>query len=558
MSVLGVMGAPLLIILIVQDVKSLFRGEIELAIFNRTIKNKTKIDKLKSEHILPSHNILYPEVTVPFLREMLGLYREGIQIGSILFKISNILINKKIEGYEEYDCDICINIPEKSKLEYDLIGSVYQYITSKDVRLSKGSFYTNQELVNMMVADLDISEQDIIFDPACGSGNLLFNDKVTNPEQIIGVDFDELAILCCKTNYYIKFGNNAPAPKIYTSDFFEFAAKNEIQCDYILSNPPFGANIESEYLSGYLTLDTEKGHYEFNDSLSLFMAATINLAKKKALFILPESVVNVKKYSSIRKWIIDENYLENIITYNSEFSGTLFPILVFTLNAHKENEDFYYDSEKISMLVIKEVPFYYLRPLNNKDEEILKKVFEKNDQSLKESVFGLGVVTGDNKTKLFSAPGDGLEPIITGKDVFKNRIAPPKKYIHFDRKELQQVAPDELYRSKEKVVYKTVSRDMFFAIDYSGSLTLNSANFFIPKNLTISTKCLVALLNSSLYEKVNKLLFGENKISRTNLENLPIPSIDKTIQEEIENLLDTEEYSKIDSIILNLFNIEEL
>ena len=96
---------------------------------------------------------------------------------------------------------------------------------------------------------------------------------------------------------------------------------------------------------------------------------------------------------------------------------------------------------------------------------------------------------------------------------------------------------------------------MIFALDTTGTLTLNSANFFIPKNLTISNKCLVALLNSPLYNKLNKILYGENKISRTNLENLPIPDIDKQMQNQIEKFIDNEEYSKAETIINGIFGL---
>ena len=186
---------------------------------------------------------------------------------------------------------------------------------------------------------------------------------------------------------------------------------------------------------------------------------------------------------------------------------------------------------------------------------MIKKVFDKKTQSLKGSLFGLGVVTGDNKNKVFAVRADDLEPVITGKDITKYKIATPTKYIKYDRSALQQVAPDALYRSKEKIIYKTVSRDMIFALDTTGTLTLNSANFFIPQNLTISNKCLVALLNSPLYNKLNKLLYGENKISRTNLENLPIPDIDKQTQNQIEKFIDTEEYSKVETIINEIFGL---
>ena len=96
---------------------------------------------------------------------------------------------------------------------------------------------------------------------------------------------------------------------------------------------------------------------------------------------------------------------------------------------------------------------------------------------------------------------------------------------------------------------------MNFAIDTTKSLTLNSANFFIKRNIPISSKCLIGLLNSQVYEKLNKLLYGENKIGRINLENLPIPYIDENIQIMIEKLIDDEKYDEIDKIISQLFDL---
>ena len=522
----------------------------QITISNRTIKNKSKTKKLNNEYVLPLHNIEFPEQTVPFLKNLLSLKLKGYPIESILFEISKNLLGRKLDEYKKYEnSELSLSIPEETRKESDLIGTIYQYLIPKSHRLSKGTFYTNKKLSDMIFSGIEVSENDIILDPACGSGNLILNDKIKNPLQIIGIDYDELAIFCCKTNYYLKFGNNAPNPRIYHSDFFKFISKNPTICDYLVSNPPYGANIDSLYLSKYRTSkDTS-----LYDSSYFFIRASIPLAKKKSVFILPESITNVKKYTELREWIIKNNYLTRIDTYEHQFSGTMFPIILLTSDVSNTQKEFCYDSKKVSYESISKIPFYYFRPLDIENENFINRMFEKSTQSLKGSLFGLGIVTGDNKKKVFSNPGEGLEPIITGKDIHKYVIDKPKKYICYDRNNLQQVAPDELYRSKEKVVYKTVSKDMTFAIDTTGSLTLNSANFFIPRGLTISTKCLVALLNSSIYEKLNKILFGENKISRTNLENLPIPSIDIETQKKIENLIDSGEYQEVDKIIEKIF-----
>lgn len=523
---------------------------VKKIVSNRTNKNRSKQSRLSCEYVLPSHNIKYPDTTVPFLRNLLELHKSGYAIGSVLFAVSRALLGTELSEYKKFDSGLVLDIPEKVKHENDLMGSVYQYLTPKDARLSKGTFYTNASMTENIVSKMDIKDTDVIFDPACGSGNLLFNSKIKRPEQIIGVDFDELAVMCCKVNYYLKFGLNAPSPKIFHDDFFKYILNNNLEVDYVLCNPPFGATIDVSCLLRGDDISTE-------DSLTYFVEYATPLAKKKAVFILPESVINVKKHTDLRAWILNKSNLLEINSYGASFSGTMFPIITLSLDNNSSKDTFIYDGDIVKKHIITKIPYSYFRPINRKNEILLSKVFKKNKQSLLGSVFGLGIVTGDNKKKVFSDYKKGAEPVITGKDINKYNIKKPTRYIFYDRDNLQQVAPDALYRNKQKIIYKTVSRDMIFALDTTGTLTLNSANFFIPKkDLTIGVKCLLALLNSRLYDKLNKILYGENKISRTNLENLPIPDIDIDTQKLLEQFVDAQEYGAIDAVIDDWFGFD--
>ena len=96
---------------------------------------------------------------------------------------------------------------------------------------------------------------------------------------------------------------------------------------------------------------------------------------------------------------------------------------------------------------------------------------------------------------------------------------------------------------------------MIFAIEDTKALTLNSANFFIPKGLTLSNKCLVGLLNSTLFNELNHILYGENKISRTNLENLPLPNMPKDVQKQIETYIDKKDYVGMNKAIYNYYGL---
>jgi hypothetical protein len=180
------------------------------------------------------------------------------------------------------------------------------------------------------------------------------------------------------------------------------------------------------------------------------------------------------------------------------------------------------------------VPKQIFKTLNNhvfvdlgKDDlSIIQKIVELKAFDLKTSTFGLGVVTGDNKTKLLKTKTPDSEHIYTGKEVEKYKLLTPKNYIVFNRDNLQQVAPDEIYRTSAKLVYKTISKRLKVALDITGSLTSNSANLIIPRLPGYDIVSVMAFLNTDLYSYLHLKLFGGvNKIAKENLAALPFPAI---------------------------------
>src|SRR5690606_28068426 len=134
------------------------------------------------------------------------------------------------------------------------------------------------------------------------------------------------------------------------------------------------------------------------------------------------------------------------------------------------------------------------------DESIIEKVLERKRYDLSESIWALGIVTGNNKEKLHLEAGKNLEKIYTGKEITPYTLKPSKYYINYDRSQLQQVAKDEIYRAKPRLVYKFISKKLVFAVDESASLFLNSANILVPKVPNMSVKSVSAFLNSELYQ----------------------------------------------------------
>jgi len=500
---------------------------------NTTIQNRSKQARLNSEHTIPTQNVKRQEVA-DFLQSLQNINRPKEQIlfsiGSSLVKNNN---NPNLKKFlSEYNYEV-IDIPNIPHDEFDLLGSAYQFLNTKMENLSKGSFYTGSEMALDFVKDLDFSQGQIIFDPACGSGAFLFNSKAP-PEQIFGVDFDSTAIMIAKFNFFIKFPN-AKYPNLYSADFFDWYAQNsDKKFDYIIGNPPYGANID------LTKVPTQ--HIASGESFSFFIEFCYKLLKVNGIFrfLLPESILNVKRHTDIRDFILDHTNLTRIKQYTKKFSGVMSDVYMLQLDK-RISENIVFENSTTTVIpkaLYKELRNHIFIHLNDKDVAIIDKVKRLKRHDLSSSIFGLGIVTGNNKKKLFQEQIPGSEPIYTGKEIVnKYKFLPPKNYIVFDRANLQQVAPDEIYRAPVKLVYKTINKYLKIVIDTTGSLTSNSANIFIPTIKGLNVYSVMALLNSNLYSYLHLKMFGGvNKIAKENLMALPLPGLTQGQNEIIKEL----------------------
>ena len=495
---------------------------------NTTVQNKSKQERLKNSHTIPSHYIEGAGVS-KFLSGLLEigaskheiLYSLGVEL---LPNISNPAIKSFLEEYRVESVKI-ENIPQD---EFDLLGSAYQFLNSKMENLEKGSFYTGGEVARDFVSDLSFSEGQVIFDPACGSGSFLFRSDAP-AGQIYGVDADPIAIMIAKFNYFQKYPD-AEYPNLFCEDFFTwFAAHEHERFDYIIGNPPYGANLD------LAKIPTQ--HIISGESFSFFIEFGYWLLKRDGIFryLLPESILNVKRHTDVRNLILKHTNLKRIKRYSKKFAGVMSDVYMVELNHEKTKDVVFEDGEEtlIPKTIFAKLKNQIFVNLNINDIGIIEKVELLRGNDLSQSIFGLGVVTGDNKTKLFSSQSAGMEAIYTGKEVEKYNLLPPRHYLFFDRNNMQQVAPDDIYRAPVKLIYKTISKYLKVAIDTTGSLSSNSANIIIPKIPGVDPFTILGLLNSDLYSYLHMKMFGGvNKIAKENLMALPIPKL--SVQQDLD------------------------
>ena len=125
------------------------------------------------------------------------------------------------------------------------------------------------------------------------------------------------------------------------------------------------------------------------------------------------------------------------------------------------------------------------------------------------------------------------EVILKGSDICKYHTNPNSNYIVFNPQNFQQVAPIEMYRAPEKLLYRFISSQLVFAYDDKQTLSLNSCNIVIPKIEGMQIKYILAILNSSVSQFVYQKEFHSIKVLRAHMEHIPIPRVGKAIQNEI-------------------------
>lgn len=518
---------------------------------SRANKRLSKKSVLPVEYFSNRENIVVIQRFVDLCKE------KKYEIGDVMLSIGMNLLTKsehshqtvethrgatrKIVASMQQDYQI---IPEILDFQFpddetDLLGLVYQMLLTEGEKNTIGSYYTPFNIAKNMTKGLDFSGSQTFFDPCCGSGVFMLALENVRPEQIFGCDNDPIAVMLAKFNLLLKFPDEDFEPQICCCDYLKTSSPQtpgylkHLQT-YIISNPPWGAAI----------IDSEKKRISQKESFSFFFEKSFQQLENNGVirFLLPESIMNVKCHKAFREFLLNNGNFASISLYSDAFSGVQTKYVDVEL--HRKNSD---DSRvkviengntryvsKSSFLLTKNLNFNLL---SENDDRIVRGILSKGKYTLADSVWALGVITGDNRHKLKDGQGRGLEPIFTGKEIEPYTLKTPRKFIEYKRADFQQVAKDEVYRAEEKLVYKFISNKLVFAYDNTRSLFLNSANILIPNIPGMSVKTVLAFLNSDLYGFLYKSLFGEIKILKGNLMELPFPEITEKEDELLKNLV---------------------
>ncbi len=279
----------------------------------------------------------------PFIKAMNGenssAFSRYMQDAMFLIPTAQVL-QKIVTGLDElYEHDI---------KDRDMQGDLYEYMLGKLATAGQnGQFRTPKHIRDMMVRLVDISPDDKILDPACGTAGFLVSsaeyireryEAEMTPEQwehfagelITGYDTDRTMLRISAMNLMMHSITN---PHI---DYVDSVSKSNAiasEFDVILANPPFTGTVDTESINDNLkaVCDTKKTEL-------LFVALFLRMLKTggRCACIVPDGVMfgATKAHKALRKEIVENHQLRAVISMPSgvfkPYAGVSTAILVFT------------------------------------------------------------------------------------------------------------------------------------------------------------------------------------------------------------------------------------
>ena len=467
----------------------------------------------------------------------------------------------------------------------DTLGLLYQALRNMGDRKASGSYYTSASLAKRLVErHLPVLQPNhTVFDPSCGTGIFLLQLPMNVPlNNIYGNDINPLSVTLTRINLALKYHVTTLQEieilqrNITVSDFLTDHAGTY---DIIVGNPPWGAKLSSEEKKAYRNLFSCAAGTAI-EIYDLFIEQSINHLSSGGIlaFVLPEAVLTVKSHKPVRELLLKTTCVRSVEYLGEAFEQVHCPSIIFSIEKNTERPFF----QNVPVTLSNGTTFstqverniyadFFNFGIIDEEYLLLNKIIAcPNSTTLVEcSEFALGIVTGNNAALLHTAPAKGLEPVIKGSDISKYHINSVSGYVSFQPEHFQQTAPEHLYRAPEKLFYRFINKQLIFAYDNTGLLSLNSCNIVIPQIPGLSVKYVLAVLNSSVAQFFFEKKFHSVKVLRSHLEQIPIPVADEETQNLIVELVDKlmvldenssdykETYQYLDCKIAELFSLTQ-
>ena len=232
-----------------------------------------------------------------------------------------------------------------TKTDLDTKGVAFETFMTDFFKGKMGQFFTPREIIRFMVKMLNPTKEDIVLDPAAGSGGFLLNsmDHVREyaennydereawehwhsfaQHNLYGIEINDQIARVCKMNMIIHDdGHTNVISTDALEDFKEIQAIHrgfkKDHFDIILTNPPFGAVVkatEKNYLDKY-KLGAKKKKRKNQKTEILFIERVIDFVKPgtgRIGIVLPDGILTNSSLQYVRDFIMEKCQILAIIS----------------------------------------------------------------------------------------------------------------------------------------------------------------------------------------------------------------------------------------------------
>lgn len=293
-----------------------------------------------------------------------GIYKKAREQDAEVFKEDIRLDYKIVYSVVEHLQGISF-----TKTDLDTKGVAFETFMTDFFKGKMGQFFTPREIIRFAVRILNPTKDDLVLDPAAGSGGFLLNsmdnvrefveknydkDEAWNHwhsfarQNLYGIEINDQIARVCKMNMIIH--DDGHTNVISTDSLRDFKEIQDIHkgfrkdhFDIVLTNPPFGATIkktEKDYLDKY---ELGKGK-DTQKSEILFIERVIDFVKPKTGrigIVLPDGILTNSSLQYVRDFIMERCQILAVVSLPqfsfSYYGAGVKPSLVF-LRRKGDNE----------------------------------------------------------------------------------------------------------------------------------------------------------------------------------------------------------------------------
>ncbi|MBC1193308.1 Eco57I restriction-modification methylase domain-containing protein [Microcystis aeruginosa BLCCF108] len=389
--------------------------------------------------------------------------------------------------------------------------------------------------------------------------------------------------------------------KIYHNAFewrFEFPEVLDDKGDFIgfdvvIGNPPYIqlSKIDSTTVKykNYLLMRYETSGGRLNTFI-FFTHLSFQILKQNGIlsYIIPNTILTQEYYVFTRQFLLNKVTLSEVINFlNLPFEDAVVETVIiqylksqnldYAVNYGELAESGFNFKFNISSSEIRSnIGYSFLVQRNS----ILLKVFESKNCPLDEicNINQAIALKGDKSLSLKTQNPEGkYKKLLDGRNINKYSISWDGFYLDYDITKIHSCKRRDIFETKEKLLFRRVSRTLIFTYDNSQYYALNTLVVVnLKKGINFDIKFLLGIMNSSLMNyiynnkfKSTKTVFSE--IQTRSISQLPIPKISQEQQQPIIVLVDqiltakksnpkadTSELEKeIDKIVYELYGLSE-